>query len=102
LRSADASVSDAFPMYLTRAQIAQVIGTTPVHASRIWCSLLADNLIRCKGHTLTVVDERRLMELSQYRDCDGDFDYEWLRQVNGCEWTSAAARAVDGASLPIQ
>jgi CRP/FNR family transcriptional regulator, anaerobic regulatory protein len=102
LRSADATVGDSFPMHLTRAQIAQVIGTTPVHASRIWCSLLADNLIRCQGRTLTVVDEQRLIELSQYRDCDGDFDYEWLRQVNAPEWTGGAALTFEGQILPMQ
>jgi CRP/FNR family transcriptional regulator, anaerobic regulatory protein len=82
LRSADPTVTNTFAMHLTREQIAHVIGTTPVHASRMWCALLADNLIRSDGHTLTLVDEARLIDLSQFRASDDDFDYDWLRQVN--------------------
>jgi CRP-like cAMP-binding protein len=81
LRSVDRTVSNSFIMHLTREQVAHVIGTTPVHASRMWCALVADRSIRCEGRTVTVVDEPRLLELSQYRR-DGDVDYEWLRQVN--------------------
>jgi len=81
LRSADRSVTNCFTMHLTREQIAQVIGTTPVHASRVWCALVGENLIRCDGHTVTVVDEPGLIALSQYRERDSDFDHEWLRQV---------------------
>ena len=95
LRSADPGVTDSFTMHLTREQVAQVIGTTPVHASRVWCALVADGAIRCDGHTVTVVDEARLMELSQYRERDAAFDREWLRQVE----TSEAMRTLECAAV---
>lgn len=100
LRSADRTVTNSFTMHLTREQISHVIGTTPVHASRVWCALLADKLIRCDGHTLTVLDEPRLIDLSQYRECDGDFDHEWLRQVDVPGGIGAMARKLE--SLPMQ
>jgi CRP-like cAMP-binding protein len=81
LRSADATVTDSFTMHLTREQIAHVIGTTPVHASRMWSALLADKAIRCTGHTVTVIDEPGLVCLSQYCERDGDFDHEWQGKV---------------------
>ena len=82
LRSTDPTLSNAFTMHLTREQTAQVIGTTSVHASRVWCALVADGLIRCEGHTVTVRDEQRLVELAEYRARDGGFDLDWLRQVD--------------------
>lgn len=100
LRSADRTVTNFFTMHLTREQIAHVIGTTPVHASRVWCALLADKLIRCDGHTLTVLDERRLIDLSHYRECDDDFDREWLRQVDVGGGIGTMARKLE--SLPMQ
>lgn len=81
LRSADRSVGKAFYMHLTREQIAHVIGMTPVHASRTWSALLADNLIRCERRTITVLDEQALIDLSQYRERDDDLDYDWLLKV---------------------
>lgn len=81
LRSADRSFGNAFYMHLTREQIAHVIGMTPVHASRTWSALLADRLIRCDGRMITVLDEKKLIDLSQYRERDDDFDYDWLLKV---------------------
>lgn len=81
LRSADCSVSNAFYMHLTREQIAHVIGMTPVHASRTWSALLADKLVRCDGRMITVLDEQKLIDLSQYRERDDDFDHDWLLKV---------------------
>jgi CRP-like cAMP-binding protein len=83
LRSADPSITDTFYMHLTREQVAQVAGITPVHASRMWSALVADGTIACQGRIVTIVDEAALAELSHYRDRDGDFDFQWLRLV--CE-----------------
>lgn len=82
LRSTERTVGNCFTMRLMREQIAQVIGTTPVHASRGWCALLTDKLIRCDGHTVAVIDEPGLADLAQYSQRDGDFDQEWLSQVD--------------------
>ncbi len=82
LRSADSSVKNSFYMHLTREQAAQFTGMTPVHASRMWSALIADGLIACNGRTVTILDERKLAELSQYRNRDGDFDHAWLKLVD--------------------
>lgn len=92
LRSADRTVTRSFTMHLTREQIAHVIGTTPVHASRMWCALIADRLIRYEGHMVTVLDEPKLIDLSQFHDRDGDFDQDWLREVDAREWIGAPAQ----------
>lgn len=81
LRSADRSVTNAYYLHLTREQIAHVIGTTSVHASRTWSALLADGMIRCDARMVTIVDERQLADLGDYPDRDGDFDFHWLRVV---------------------
>lgn len=81
LRSVDRSVGSSFQMHLTREQVAQVTGMTPVHASRMWCALIADGLIRCERRLVTVLDERALAELGHYTDRDRDFDYRWLSAV---------------------
>jgi CRP/FNR family transcriptional regulator len=94
LRSADPTVTDVFTMHLTREQVAQVIGTTPVHASRVWCALVAEGLIRCHGHIVTVADEPRLIALSQYCERDAAFDHAWLRRVE-----LAAARSPRSVAL---
>ena len=83
LRSADQSVTNSFFMHLTREQIAQVTGITPVHASRMWSVLTTDGLIRCVGRTVTIADEGRLARLGYYFDRDGDFDHHWLRAMQG-------------------
>ena len=81
LRSADRSVASTFEMHLTREQAAHVTGMTPVHASRMWSALIAEGLIACEGHIVTVLDEPRLARLSQYRGLEDDFDHGWLAHV---------------------
>lgn len=80
LRSADHTVQDTFYVHLTREQVAQFTGMTPVHASRMWSALIDDGLIACNARVVTILDESGLAKLSHYRD-RGDFDYEWLRLV---------------------
>jgi CRP/FNR family transcriptional regulator, anaerobic regulatory protein len=98
LRSADRSIASTFDMHLTREQIAHVTGMTPVHASRMWSALIADGLIASEGHKVTVRDERRLAELSQYRDRDNDFDHAWLAQVR----PMPEARQVPRVAEPVR
>lgn len=81
LRSADHTVQNTFYMHLTRHQVAQFAGITPVHASRMWSALIADGLISCTGRVVTILDEARLGQLSCYRDIDKDFDFRWLTLV---------------------
>lgn len=93
LRSADSSLGCSFRLHLTREQIANVTGMTPVHASRMWSALITEELIRCSGSTVEVLDERRLMELSQYRERDSDFDHKWLSHVRARPATESGAAA---------
>jgi CRP/FNR family transcriptional regulator, anaerobic regulatory protein len=81
LRSADHSVTDTFHMHLTREQVAQFAGMTPVHASRMWSALIRQGLVACHGHVVTILDEPALVRLSHFRDLDRDFDYHWLNLV---------------------
>jgi CRP/FNR family transcriptional regulator, anaerobic regulatory protein len=80
LRSADPSVRNTFYMHLSREQVAQFAGITPVHASRMHSALIADGLIDWTGHVVTILDEAALAELSNYKD-RGDFDHRWLKLV---------------------
>ena len=81
LRSADHTVDNTFYMHLTREQVAEFTGITPVHASRMWSALIDDGLIASEGRIVTILDEPALEEMSHYRDRGGDFDYHWLRLV---------------------
>jgi CRP-like cAMP-binding protein len=81
LRAGDPSVGRSFHMHLTREQVAQVTGMTPVHASRMWSALIADGLISCDAKTVTVLDEARLRELAQCTRGPDDFDRDWLQLV---------------------
>lgn len=56
---------------------------------------IAEKLIRYEGHTVTVLDEPKLIDLSQFRDRDGDFDHDWLREVNAREWIGATAQKLE-------
>jgi len=81
LRSTDPTVTDSFHMHLSREQVAQVIGTTAVHASRMWSALLSQGLIRTTGRSVKVIDEVELARLGHFTDRDGDLDHAWLEGV---------------------
>lgn len=81
LRSTDHTITDTFYIHLSREQVAQVIGTTAVHASRMWSALLAEGLISTTGRTVKVVNEEQLARLGHFTDRDGDFDHAWLERV---------------------
>jgi CRP-like cAMP-binding protein len=83
LRSADHTVQNTFYIHLTREQIAEFTGMTAVHASRMWSALVEEGLIMNVGRTVTILEENALVELSHFRDLDSDFDYHWLRLVEG-------------------
>jgi CRP/FNR family transcriptional regulator len=92
LRLADHSVRNMFYMHLSREQVAQFAGITPVHVSRMRSALSADGLIDWDGHIVTVLREDALSHLSNYKD-SGDFDRHWLGLVEGeAERAARAAR----------
>lgn len=78
LRACDSDVGSKFEMHLTRAEMAEIAGMSPVHASRVWCELIAEGLIAADGPFVTIVDERRLTALSNFIDRSPDLDFEWL------------------------
>ncbi|HYE26657.1 MAG TPA: Crp/Fnr family transcriptional regulator [Allosphingosinicella sp.] len=80
LRSVDARTGSSVHMHLTREQMGDFTGMTPVHASRMWSELLAERAIRCDGAVVTILDEPRLRRLSGYRSLD--LDFRWLESVD--------------------
>jgi CRP/FNR family transcriptional regulator, anaerobic regulatory protein len=78
LRAIDAAAGATFEMHLTREQMAEVTGMTPVHASRMWSDLISDGLILSHGHFVTILNEPRLINVSGYVNRASDLDFSWL------------------------
>ena len=78
LRAADPFVTNSFQMHLTREQMGEITGMTPVHASRMWSELVADGAIRCDRPFVTIEDERRLISISNFVNRSADLDFSWL------------------------
>ena len=78
LRAADTSISSTFEMHLTREQMAEITGMTPVHASRMWSELIADGSISYDRPFVTIADEERLVALSSFINRSADLDFSWI------------------------
>ena len=78
VRASDPDVRTTFENHLTRAAMAEITGMSPVHASRVWCELIDEGLIAADGPFVTVLDEQRLAELSNFVDRSLDLDFGWL------------------------
>jgi CRP/FNR family transcriptional regulator, anaerobic regulatory protein len=78
LRAADSTIADSYEMHLTRSQMGEVTGMTPVHASRMWSELISDGLIAFENRCVTIRDEKRLMELSGFSNRSSDLDLTWV------------------------
>jgi CRP/FNR family transcriptional regulator, anaerobic regulatory protein len=83
LRASDSQVGSTFELHLTRAEMADITGMSPVHASRVWCELISDGLVAHDGPFVTIVDERKLGELSYYVDRSANLDFDWLPNPTG-------------------
>ena len=90
LRAADASVESTFEMHLTREQMGEITGMTSVHASRMWSELITEGAIRYDRPFVTIRDEQRLAELSNFINRSADLDFSWLPQPVA-EWAIAMA-----------
>ncbi len=55
---------DRMPLHLTQEDIADVVGITSVHVSRVMRQLREAGLIHCHGHTLTLLDEAELVRVA--------------------------------------
>ena len=78
LRRIDAVDGATFELLLTREQMAEMTGMTPVHASRMWSELIAEGAIAVEGHRVTMLDEARLRALSGYVNRSADLDFSWI------------------------
>ena len=78
LRAADPAVTCSFQMHLTREQMGEITGMTPVHASRMWSALIADGAIRYERPFVTIEDEQQLVALSNFVNRSIDLDFSWL------------------------
>ena len=78
LRAIDPSITDRIEMHLTRGQMSEITGMTPVHASRMWNKLKAEGIIAAENGEVSILDERRLVALSGFVDRSLDMDFSWL------------------------
>lgn len=78
LRRADACAGSTFEMHLTREQMGEITGMTPVHTSRMWSELIAEGAIGYERPFVTVSDEPRLIDLSSFVDRSADLDFSWV------------------------
>jgi CRP/FNR family transcriptional regulator, anaerobic regulatory protein len=83
LRAVDDEVTDTFEMHLTRAQMSEITGMTPVHASRMWTALIAEGAIACENGRVTIRNENRLIALSSFVDRSADLDFSWIPPDRG-------------------
>ena len=90
LRAVDPSISDSFEMHLTRAQMGEVTGMTPVHASRMWNELIGERLISFDNGCVTIEDETRLVQLSGFSSRSPGLDFSWILDAEDRSARSAA------------
>lgn len=83
LRAADPSVRSSFEMHLTREQMGEITGMTPVHASRMWSELIAEGSISYERPFVTIEDESRLVAISNFVNRSLDLDLSWLPESEG-------------------
>jgi CRP/FNR family transcriptional regulator, anaerobic regulatory protein len=83
LRAADPSVNSSFEMHLTREQMGEITGMTPVHASRMWSELIAEGSVSYERPFVTIEDESRLEAISNFVNRSLDLDLSWLPESDG-------------------
>lgn len=71
LRAVGLVESGTFDLPITQVELADLLGTSPVHANRVIQALRADGLIRTQGKAVTVPDLAKLVKA-------GDFDPLYL------------------------
>lgn len=76
LMSGDDDVS--FDMPLTQIEIADAVGLTPVHVSRVLGNLEEQGIIRRTGRRIKLCDEKQLSAIGQYDNRYADLDTRWL------------------------
>ena len=67
-----------FQVPLTQEEIGDATGLTAVHVNRMMRSLVDDGLIARHGNTITVLDEKRLVQEVNFVDRYAQIDTSWL------------------------
>jgi CRP/FNR family transcriptional regulator, anaerobic regulatory protein len=96
LRAVDPSIANSFELHLTRAQMGEVTGMTPVHASRMWNSLIGERLISFDNGFVTIEDESRLVELSGFSSRSPGLDFSWI--LDAQDRSARGGASMNGAS----
>ncbi|MGE5722619.1 MAG: Crp/Fnr family transcriptional regulator [Sphingomonadales bacterium] len=78
LRGVDRSIGSTFVLHITREEMADITGITPIHVSRKWSELAREGLVARAGQQVTLLDEARLLSLSGYVNRMGDLDLSCL------------------------
>jgi len=73
LKLIERAEGNSFEMPLTQEQIGEALGITAVHANRVIKQLRQDGIVELQRGRVTVLDERKLLELA-------DFDGRYLHQ----------------------
>jgi CRP-like cAMP-binding protein len=68
LRARKLITQDTFNMPLTQQHIGEYLGLTVVHVNRVLKSLRVDRIASLERHCLTILDMRRLVQLSRKRE----------------------------------
>jgi len=76
LMSGDGDIS--FDMPLTQIEIADAVGLTPVHVSRVLGELERQGIIERASRRIQLCDEKRLSAIAQYDNRFSDLDTKWL------------------------
>jgi CRP-like cAMP-binding protein len=92
LRAATGGAEDHLPMPLTRTDLADALGLTPVHVSRTMSALRRSGLIDESRGQVTILDRKRMESLSQF-----DTDYLHVRKLDFA--APADLRSVSHSSL---
>ena len=101
LRAADPSVTNSFELHLTREQMGEIAGMTPVHASRMWSELIAEGTISYENHCVAINDQQRLISLSNFVNRSTDLDFNWLPEPTEEQYAYRGARATGPAPARI-
>jgi CRP/FNR family transcriptional regulator, anaerobic regulatory protein len=83
IRTIDPLVGSTFQMHLTREQMAEITGMTPVHASRMWNELIAEKCIAAAGASVVILNEARLQTMSGYVNRAANLDFSWISGKDG-------------------
>ena len=78
LRRADPSIGSTFQLGLTQEEIGDATGLTAVHVNRMIRRLEEEGAIARENGTVTLIDEARLAQASNYVDRFAGLDLSWL------------------------